>query len=251
MDHMDLMTFEMQNSRLVNGSSQGSLSLLFLVLFILLTGVTWYAAATRRMKLYNFTKPLVILPLIVWFILRGRTDPPYLYFVIGLFLSMFGDFVLAFWTKTTFFIGMFVFAIAHMFYAIGYNQWPTEWFSLGNLLLVPAMVILFATLTYRPAASKDPRMKIYFQFEMVYAVFILTMLVMAGTSFWRQGWSLIPATMTLLGAILFVISDAMIAFENNGYTQKNLRFWVISSYHLAQFLIASSVLYVANGGFYL
>ena len=41
----------------------------------------------------------------------------------------------------------------------------------------------------------------------------------------------------------------MIALEKFEYTQKNLRFWVISSYHLSQFLIASSVLYIANGGF--
>lgn len=230
---------------------QSSQSAPFFFLFVLLAGVTWYAAATRRMKLYKVIKPMVILPLTVWFILRGRTDPRYLYFVIGLCFSVVGDFALAFWTKTTFFIGMFMFAITHIFYAMGFNQWPTEWFALGNLLLVPALVILFATLTYRPAASTDPNMKFYFQAGMVYAGIILAMLVMAGISFWREGWSAIPATMALLGAILFIISDVMISFENYGYTKKNLRFWVISSYHLSQFLIASSVLYVANGGFYL
>jgi uncharacterized membrane protein YhhN len=248
---MDFLTIEAQNQMLVDGSSQFFWSFPFLVIFFLMAGITWYAAAIQNMHLYKITKPLVILPLIIWFILRGRTESPYIFFILGLCFSLIGDIFLAFWTKTTFFIGMFIFGIAHIFYAIGYSHWPTVWFSFGNLLLVPAMVILFATLAYRPAASKDPKMKTYFQAAMAYGVLILTMLVLAGTSFWRQGWTTIPATMALLGAMLFVTSSILIALEVLGYTQKNVRFWVISTYHLSQFLIASSVLYVANGGFYL
>lgn len=246
---MDFLTNEAQLRMLVSESSLISWPSLFLVLFILMAVVTWFAAATRRMSLYKITKPLVILPLIIWFVLRGRTDSPYIYFVIGLCFSLIGDIALVFWTKTTFFMGMFVFGVAHIFYAIGYSHWPTEWFSFGNLLLVPAFLILFATLTYRPAANKDPKMKGYYQVGMVYGVLILTMLVLAGTSFWRIGWTSIAAAMTLLGALLFVTSDTLIALETLGYTQKNVRFWVISTYHLSQFLIASSVLHVANGGF--
>ncbi len=248
---MDLLTIEAQSQMLIGGSFKVSWSLPFLVLFVLMAGITWYAAATKNMRLYKVTKPLVILPLIIWFILRGHTESPYKFFIIGLCYSLIGDIFLAFWTKITFFIGMIVFGIAHIFYAIGYSQWPTDWFSFGNLLLVPAMVILFATLTYRPAASKDPKMKTYFQAGMAYGVLILTMLVLAGTSYWRQGWTVIPATMALIGAMLFVTSDTLIALETLGFTQKNVRFWVISTYHVSQFLIASSVLYVANGGFYL
>ena len=246
---MDYLTFEMQKQFLIDGISKVSFSQACFFLFVLMAFITWFAAATKRMKFYKKVKPLVILPLLVWFILRGRHDPHYLYFMIGLSLSLIGDIALAFWTRTSFFIGMFFFAIAHLFYSIGYNQWPTPWFSFGSLLLVPALVILFGTLAYRPVASKDPRMKSYFQLGIVYSVFILTMLIMAGTSFWREGWSPIPAAMTLAGATLFVISDALIAIEALGYTQKYVRFWVISMYHLSQFLIASSVLYVATGSF--
>jgi uncharacterized membrane protein YhhN len=245
------MTLGMIHFNLVNGISLSSPSLPFFILFTLMAAITWFAAATRRKKLYNIIKPLVILPLIVWFIMRGRTDPPYLFFIIGLSLSLFGDIALVFNNKIIFFSGMAFFALAHLSYAIGYYLWPTAWFSFGNFLLVPALVILFVTLFYRPASSSNPEVKFYFKVAWAYTTFILTMLVMAGASFGRQGWSLIPAAMTFVGAILFVISDVMIGLEKFEYTQKNLRFWVISSYHLSQFLIASSVLYVANGGFYL
>ncbi len=248
---MNLLTIEMQNKFLVDGFSHVSCSQALFSIFVLLALITWFAAATRRMKLYKITKPLVILPLIVWFSLRGDTEPPYLYFIIALSFSLLGDIALAFWRKTTFFIGMGLFAFAHLFYSIGYSQWPTPWLPLGSLLLVPSLVILFGTLAYRPAASKDPHMKTYFRYGLIYGVFLLTTLIMAINSFWREGWSLIPATMTLVGAILFVASNILLAIESLDYTQKNVRFWVISLYHLSQFLITSSVLYVADGSFYI
>ena len=248
---MIFLTFEIQRNFPLEEIFKISYSQAYFLLFVLLAFITWFAAATRRMKLYKVIKPLVTIPLIAWFIMMGRTDPPFLYFLIGLCFSLLGDIALVFWKTTTFFVGMFLFAIAHVFYSIGYSQWPTPWFSFGSLLLVPAFVILFATLVYRPASSKDPRMKTYFQVGLVYGVFMFSMLTMAGTSFWREGWTLLPAVMTLTGALLFVVSDILIAVEALGYTEKNVRFWVISLYHLSQFLITSSVLYVANGGFYL
>ncbi|HSN94927.1 MAG TPA: lysoplasmalogenase [Anaerolineaceae bacterium] len=244
------MTGSPQYSIFITEAVQISLSLLFFIVFVFMAGITWYAAAARQKKLYNAVKPFVILPLIAWFITRGRTDTPYLLFLIGLSLSFFGDIAMVFTNRTVFFTGMFLFALAHLSYAIGYSLWPTTLISFGNFLLVPALVILFGTLFYRPAANKNPAMKTYFQVAIFYAVFILTMLAMAVASYARIGWSPIPATMAFIGALLFVVSDTMIAFERFGYTQKNLRFWFISSYHISQFLIASSVLYIANGGFY-
>jgi uncharacterized membrane protein YhhN len=245
------MTAGLLNPLVFKQIFQGSQSAPFFVLFVLMAGITWFAAATRRMTLYYAVKPLVILPLIAWFITRGRTDPPYLLFLIGLCLSFFGDIAMVFRNRIIFFTGMALFALAHLSYTLGYSLWPTNLISFGNFLLVPALVILFGTLFYRPTANKNPAMKSYFKAAIAYAVFILTMLVMALASYARVGWSPIPATMAFIGALLFVVSDTMIAFERFGYTQKNLRFWVISSYHLSQFLIASSVLYIANGGFYL
>lgn len=245
------MTEGLQSSIVIKEMLQGFQSLPFFVLFVLMAVITWFAAATRRMKLYYAVKPFVILPLIAWFITRGGTDPPYFLFLIGLSLTFFGDIAMIFRNKIIFFTGMALFALAHFTYALGYSLWPTTLISVGNFLLVPALVILFGTLFYRPVANKNPAIKTFFKVAIAYAVFILTMLTMAVASYARQGWSPIPATLTSVGALLFVVSDTMIALERFEYTQKNLRFWVISSYHLSQFLIASSVLYIANGGFYL
>jgi uncharacterized membrane protein YhhN len=61
----------------------------------------------------------------------------------------------------------------------------------------------------------------------------------------RPAWPDLAAVMAGTGGILFLISDVMIGLDKLDRRLPKYKFWIIFSYHLAQFLIVAAVLRVA------
>jgi len=75
-----------------------------------------------------------------------------------------------------------------------------------------------------------------------YGALVLAMSMSALLCLARPGWSDRAAVMAAIGGILFFLSDGMIGLEKLDRRLPKSRFWVIFTYHLAQFLIVGAVI---------
>ena len=187
----------------------------------------------KRTLVYIF-KPLTTL-LIIWMALTGpaAVEPLYKWLVIiGLIFCLGGDIFLML-PKKYFIVGLISFLIGHLFYiaafvADGGFHWALGW-------LVP--LTIYGFIFFRILAPGLGKLRV------PVVVYIVAILVMAWQAWGR--WSGVDSSGALLAAIgasLFVISDSFLAYDRFRQKFTLARIIVLSTYWLAQWLIAYSVL---------
>ena len=75
-----------------------------------------------------------------------------------------------------------------------------------------------------------------------YGALVLAMGMSAMLCLARPGWSDSAAVMAGIGGILFFLSDGMIGLDKLDRRLPKYKFWIIFTYHLAQFLIVAAVI---------
>lgn len=204
--------------------------------------VNWSAAWRGKLSLYYVTKPLVLVGLILLLVLWVPISAARLPFLIGLVFSLLGDILLIPSGTRWFVAGMAAFSVAQLMYIWGFNKTmpaPHVWLiGLGavvivNLLLHRAVDKLSATSGINKAILP---------FIKGYGALVSTMAISGVVCLARPGWSVWAAVLAGVGGVLFLISDGMIALEKLDRRLPKHRFWIILTYHLAQFLIVSAVI---------
>lgn len=180
----------------------------------------------------NFVfKPLCTLLIIAHAWPRGADQPVVRRWVLaGLALSLCGDVALL-WPKEGFLPGLIGFLLAHAAYLVAF----TRGVSLAQRSLpfvvyaLVAGVILAGLWPGVPAALRMP--------VALYVMFLAAMAAQAAVR-WRVAPS--RATRTLaLGGALFVLSDALLATNRFAAPLPLAGLWILASYWLAQWCIAS------------
>ena len=180
----------------------------------------------------------LIIPLLIWLYLRftrGLTNRFHSLIVIALGFSWMGDLTLQLtpFNDVFFLIGLAAFLITQLLYTIAFfsTPGPNTVFFRKIYLAIPVILYGWGILRLLSVGLGDMRMPVT-----VYTVVILSMLLSAVNrekKVNRQSFLLV-----LAGAILFVLSDSMIAL--NKFTQpfEMARIAIMSSYITAQYLIA-------------
>ncbi len=205
-----------------------------ILITIFLTGAitiaSFYPEKARRVYIF---KPLTTLLILFLAIMpNSPPSPAYKQFVVaGILFSMAGDIILMF-DKKYFIGGLASFLVAHIFYSIAFGG--QAMFQLKWLALLPFLIagILMGGYLWGGLG----KMKIPAAF---YIAAILCMGWMAANL-----WLLQPARWSmaaLVGAILFVFSDAALAINRFRRPFHSSQFWVLGSYYAAQSLLALSV----------
>ena len=178
-----------------------------------------------------FLKPILI-PLLILFVLVQRPQQ-FLPLIVGaLVFSTLGDVFLLSDAKLFFMLGLGSFFIAHILYcwifsaalrrefAFKVNLWP--------LSIILTYLIVF--LGYLWASLGELLIPV-----VAYAFIISTMLFLAWT--WHLSAQKKSTFIILMGALLFVVSDSLLAislFKSSFYMD---HFWVMLTYLAAQFLL--------------
>ncbi len=204
--------------------------------------INWVSAWQLRMIPYYITKPLVLLGLILFMVFQAPIKPATLPFLLGLIFSLLGDIFLIPKGTRWFLVGMGAFSITQLMYVWGFNR------SMVKLpVLVVALfaflggVVLIHLLVNRFSQSSSIN-KAILPFIKGYGALVLAMVISALLCLARPGWSDWAAVMAGIGGILFFLSDGMIALDKLDRRLPKYRFWIILTYHLAQFLIVSAVI---------
>ena len=187
-----------------------------------------------------FMKPL-LLPAMMSGVLASEKFPTKNLLIWALVFSWFGDVVLMFADKGQLFfiIGLLLFLTAHMIYILLFNkQQKTQNSSnnsglyIGVVFIVGYLFIMLFVLYPKLGGLKIP--------VTVYAMVISMMLFMALKGFF--GWQNPANYYVLTGAICFVVSDSLLAFNKFYEPIQLATFNIMSTYLLAQFLIVFGLL---------
>ena len=184
------------------------------------------------------TKALIIPVLMILFLvnlnpLRNRL---HLIMFTGLFFSWAGDVILEFSKNNGnfFILGLAFFLLAHIAYFTAFITTPGKNSIMSNRfwLLIPVILygIALGSFLYGDLASM--RLPV-----ILYAIVILTML--AGAINRKEKVKKSSYLMVLAGAILFVISDSVIAINKFSYQFESSGIVIMSTYILAQYLIVA------------
>ncbi len=208
---------------------------------LILAVVEWAAAWRGWRRVRWVTKPGTLILLIAWFTQLGGWRGPLLWFGLGLVFSLLGD-VLLLLPERFFLPGVGAFMLAHVFYIIGFTRQPLvlRWDLILPILVIGA-IFLALTRSIRSGLRRRGETGLIGP-VMVYAVILSLMWLSALSTLMRPGWTEPPAMIVSLGAGLFFLSDALLAY--NRFVRQIPRgdFLVMSAYHLGQILLAFGVL---------
>ncbi len=178
-----------------------------------------------------------ILMLIIYKYLKQNKN--IMYILAALTFSWFGDmFLLKSEIKLRFILGLVSFLIAHLSYAsyfikeINSSGKNKKFFNLKVILpIIGYWILMLFTIL--------PDDKIIATAIAIYATVILTMLYLA---IMRKSHAISTSfNFVVIGALLFVISDSLIAFNKFNTSIPFARIWIMSTYILAQGLIIKGI----------
>lgn len=203
-----------------------------LVLLVILSASIhiWAEYRGSRQQVYIF-KPLTMVFILLVAVLGEAAEPFYKYMIItGLVFSMAGD-VFLMLPSDRFLNGLVAFLIAHIFYSIAF---VSEISTLTYWQLIPFAA--FGIVIYTILAPSLGKLKI------PVLAYLVVILVMAWLSWERWGQTgLSGALLAAIGAVLFAISDTILAINRFRWRFKAARALNLVTYYAAQLLIASSL----------
>jgi uncharacterized membrane protein YhhN len=187
-----------------------------------------------------YLKPL-ILPILMIIVAFSENFPTKKILLTALLFSWIGDIILLFADKGElyFIFGLVSFLVSHLVYIVLFNKQQTTrendnkaQFWLGVFLILGYFNFMIFTLFPKLGPLKIP--------VLVYAIVITTMLFFAFKGSLK--WSIPANKYIFIGAIVFVSSDSVLAF-NKFYTPiEHASFYIMATYCLAQYLIVKGIL---------
>ncbi len=202
----------------------------------------WVAAGKRWIWMRVVTKPLSLILLIVIFSSLGGWAYPGYWFGAGLVFSLAGDVFLL--LRTRFFIaGLVSFLIAHMFYIIGFSYGSiqlNEWGFIPLLLVIGLVIITYPRIIGSIRRRLEHK-KLWLP-VVLYMLTITTMFFSAMLTWFREPWSSQAAIFVSGGAMLFTVSDTVLATGRFLRPVPYGNFLVMFTYHLGQLGITAGAL---------
>ena len=212
------------------------MSLTLIWVALLFAALDWAAVARGWKVLSYIAKPAVMVCLIAWLGVNGGWSGVLLWFTAGLIFSLAGDIFLML-PKERFVAGLAAFLLAHLAYIIGLNTHPLP-VNVATLIVLILVGLTSTTLYLRLAqglaATGDHKLKIP---VLAYTLVLSLMLFSALLTFVRPAWSPGGALLVGLGAVLFYLSDSLLAWNKFVSPLRHGELLVMITYHLGQVMI--------------
>lgn len=207
---------------------------IWLILFIISAATVFTGILFDSHMLYVAGKPLLMISLLLYFISASKGYPPWRYYVMAaLVFSWAGDVFLM--RDDMFTPGLASFLVAHLFYITAYQKTGA-----ANGELRPLDIIKFLLFGAGLIWVLYPDLGGMLIPVIVYALVLLSMGVWAHKR--RGATSAASFVLVSAGAMLFVISDGLIAINKFAYAVPAERILVMSTYIAAQYLIIQGLL---------
>ncbi len=203
-----------------------------LVLIILSTLLTLTGYYLKKEFLFRIFKPLTTI-LIIYNVFLVEIHISELYrniILVGLLFSLMGD-ILLMW-EIFFIYGLLSFLLTHILYIYGFYLNITEFkFTIFEIILVITGLMYFQYLQPKLGKLKFPVL-IYISIIVFMGIFAHQLHINLNT---------IQSHFAIIGSILFIISDAALAFNKFALPFKLAQVLVLSTYYFAQYFITLSI----------
>jgi uncharacterized membrane protein YhhN len=199
------------------------------------------ALLRQRRDLEYLAKPAVMLCLFAWLWASTALRGPALWFGFGLLFSLAGDVLLMISLERMFLPGLAAFLLAHAAYVIGFNL-PLPEFSAWGLFM--ALIIglgglrLIRRILVPLEAAGQARLRLPIA---VYGAVISIMLLSAMMKLSDLTWDAAAAVWVGSGALLFYISDILLAWNRFVTPIRHGRIYNIGAYHLGQIALIAGI----------
>ena len=210
--------------------------LIFSILFVIVSVTEIIADLGGNRIIVYCTKPLILVTIIIYSLLtkNQRNVAGLRFFMIGLVFALFGDIFLMIQEKDLFIPGLASFLVMQMFYAYAFYLDNLQKLISKFTYLRLAPFLLFAVIFYfilQPHLSE-------IVMKAAVAIYAFSIATMAWMSFLRKNKvSNQSFFLVFIGAILFMLSDSIIAIDKFISPVPFNTIWVMGTYCLAQYLI--------------
>lgn len=205
----------------------------FSVFYLLIT-------AFNQEEIARILKPF-LLPILVFAVASSAPFGTKKILITALTFSWIGDVILLFANKGEiyFILGLVAFLISHVFYIVLFSKQPISKtiknkisFGAGIGLIVIYFLMMISTLAPKLGSLTVP--------VVIYAIVISTMLFYALKGSFQ--WNTIPYQSVLIGAVFFISSDSILAFNKFDQPIPYASFLIMITYLAAQFCIVWGIL---------
>ncbi len=209
---------------------------LFLWIAIIIAILDWIAVVRNWRNVEYFAKPGFMVFLLVWLGQNTGFRGSLIWFALGLLFSLAGD-VFLMLPKDKFIFGLVSFLLAHLFYLTGFNsKLPSLNFPAAILALLvagtAAQIFLRISAGLRTSGKDQLRVPI-----LIYTIVISLMMLSALLTLVRTDWQPVHALAVSGGALLFFLSDTILAWNKFVKPLPNGRVMNMITYQLGQLLI--------------
>jgi uncharacterized membrane protein YhhN len=231
-------------------------------LYIITAAVELYAEATQNEVVRFFSKPLLMILLLVFYwqsVGAGNWNRLHKFLASSLVFAWFGDVALMFVPKsfddTTliglpknpnfFLVGLAAFLVAHMLYAIAFgnvsNKTQTPILKRKVWVALPLLVYMVTLLYYLvPSINGNVATKPFLGPVVIYSAAIATMVAFALNRYGRVNDK--SFALVFGGALLFMFSDSIIAVNKFLYPFASSGIFIMVLYIAGQYFIAKGAL---------
>lgn len=209
------------------------MKVLSLIIFFLSTTIHLYGSLKKIQKIRNYTKPFILLSLIIFYILAAKEVRWTI--ILALIFSWIGDLFLIIPGVKYFTIGGISFMISHLFFIAGYHS-DVVFSSVNTFVIIFLNIFFFITVSIIFKNLKPHLPKKLFYPMYLYLFINGTMNMFA---IFRYLSNYTSATLTTcIGAILFFISDSSLFFVRFDKNCKlKTHFLVMLTYSIGELLI--------------
>ncbi len=215
---------------------------IFASIFILIVAFVLFASSSHSFLLEIVFKPLIVVSLLVYlFVESGHKGKAVYYAISGLLLSLLGDVLLIFQEQhTLFFIGGLVsFLLAHVSYVLYYLRSSdlTAVKKLKNKILYILLMVIYGIVMYSMLYNNLG--------ELAAPVFVYTSILISMNIFALNRYGKVNENsfnLILVGAIIFAVSDSLLAFNKFFLPIPLAGIWILSTYATAQYFIVQGIL---------
>jgi len=216
---------------------------LWIILFLIILAANLTAVYLNNESLRYFTKPFMVISLVIYFISQTSFVQSGLkkWILLALAFSLGGDIFLLFETKEPvfFLLGLSAFLIAHVFYIVFFHLIRIRENIAGNILLLLVVVVYYtALMTLLSPFLENMKLPVR-----IYGVVISFMLLLAlHTGFITNKKA---SLLMIIGAVLFIISDSLLALNKFYASFEPAGISVMLTYGLAQlFIVEGAIKYI-------
>ena len=211
-------------------------------LYIFIRYSIFYLAmiALNQEEIARYLKPF-LLPLLVVAVYLSEKFKTKTLLLTALTFSWIGDVILLFADKGEiyFILGLVAFLVSHVFYIVLFSK-QTISKTISNKLSFGAGIGLILLYFFGMITTLGPKLGSLTIPVVIYAVVISTMLFYALKGSFQ--WNTIPYQSVLIGAVFFISSDSILAFNKFDQAIPYASFLIMITYLAAQFCIVWGIL---------